>query len=351
MASDVIRIDYEVLDNITRSFEQQADQCQEMFARLRQRVDPLENGGWAGEGATAFFQEMNTGVLPALQRLSKALVEGASVSLQTAQVFKEAEEGTRATSALFPGGIESTTRSNVFQIDAEGAMGGESTAAPPEMNVEFEAEVLEGKPPSLKETLKLRRDILYADIKVGEVIADRIIANPVEGVKKLASLPENPLSMEMDPSDVKDLFEQAYKDPAKGLWSLMKVPLSGIFEMGRSTRAKEVAAARRRYYAAYADGVAGALDPSWEPPGGPPTDEWERRFFEVGKRAAQQLTPLERYQASLALVKNEQNRGFGLEHGLKLAQSQEEYIATHLNGSICSSGMMSEFEMSDRRYR
>jgi WXG100 family type VII secretion target len=134
MASNVIQVDYEKLDEIKRSFEQQAGQCREMLARLRQRADPLESGGWAGEGASAFFNEMSTRVFPSMGRLSDSLAEGTTVTTQVAQVFKEAEEGTKATSGLFPGGIEPIAAPNVRQIIAEGhgiTTPGTDTGIPP----------------------------------------------------------------------------------------------------------------------------------------------------------------------------------------------------------------------------
>jgi WXG100 family type VII secretion target len=139
MASNVIQVDYEKLDEIKRSFEQQAGQCQEMAARLRQRVDPLESGGWAGEGASAFFNEMNTEVFPSLQRLPESLGEGASVTTKIAQLFREAEEATKPTSGLFPGGIEPPTRSSVRTINAGGQQGQKSPPARPLSDKEIKA--------------------------------------------------------------------------------------------------------------------------------------------------------------------------------------------------------------------
>jgi hypothetical protein len=53
-------------------------------------------------------------------RLSNSLAEGATVATQIAQVFKEAEEGTKVTSGLFPGGIEPTAGSTVRTVMAGG---------------------------------------------------------------------------------------------------------------------------------------------------------------------------------------------------------------------------------------
>ena len=52
---------------------------------------PLHNGGWIGRGSQAFFAEMHTEVMPALQRLIGALHEAEDVTAQMRQLMQEAE--------------------------------------------------------------------------------------------------------------------------------------------------------------------------------------------------------------------------------------------------------------------
>jgi hypothetical protein len=53
---------------------------------------PLEAGGWQGRGSTAFFNEMNGEILPAMQRLAAALDRARSVTHEIAHVVQQAEE-------------------------------------------------------------------------------------------------------------------------------------------------------------------------------------------------------------------------------------------------------------------
>jgi WXG100 family type VII secretion target len=92
MARDTILVNYEQLEDVTQRFQQQAEQCQTLLQRLRQRVDELENNGWQGDAAQAFFRDVTEGVFPALQRLGTGLEEGAQVAQQIGQIYRHAEE-------------------------------------------------------------------------------------------------------------------------------------------------------------------------------------------------------------------------------------------------------------------
>ncbi|HFQ92787.1 MAG TPA: WXG100 family type VII secretion target [Anaerolineae bacterium] len=92
MGNDVIRVDYEALGRIAERFGAEAESVGEMDGRVRQTMDALQNGGWEGEGSTAFFAEMNGTVLPSVTRLTNALEEAQKVTLEVVRVMQEAEE-------------------------------------------------------------------------------------------------------------------------------------------------------------------------------------------------------------------------------------------------------------------
>jgi uncharacterized protein YukE len=62
-----------------------------MLQALRREMQTLENGDWVGPGARAFYGEMNSAVLPAVQRLAKALDAARDTTLQIRAVIQEAE--------------------------------------------------------------------------------------------------------------------------------------------------------------------------------------------------------------------------------------------------------------------
>jgi hypothetical protein len=68
----------------------------------------LEQGGWEGQGATAFYDEMQNEVFPAMQRLMSALSEAQMVTLQIRDIIWQAEE----------------EAASVFGVDGTGVAGG-----------------------------------------------------------------------------------------------------------------------------------------------------------------------------------------------------------------------------------
>jgi len=73
MSADIIQVQYDQLEQIAVRFGQQAEAAAETQGRVQQSLRSLQSGGWEGRGAAAFFGEMSSEVLPALNRLSAAL--------------------------------------------------------------------------------------------------------------------------------------------------------------------------------------------------------------------------------------------------------------------------------------
>lgn len=93
MPGKLVRSDYDQLKNIANAFRQQEDAVKQTTQKLKRIIDQL-NGGqdWVGVGATAFYQEMDGEVMPAMGRLQNALSQASRTSDQVAQVYKEAED-------------------------------------------------------------------------------------------------------------------------------------------------------------------------------------------------------------------------------------------------------------------
>lgn len=89
---DEIRADYNELNAVASKFANQEQAIQQMSQRIRSAMEKLENGGWMGEGSEAFFREMHSIVLPAIQRLETALQQGAAVTHEIAQTIRQAED-------------------------------------------------------------------------------------------------------------------------------------------------------------------------------------------------------------------------------------------------------------------
>jgi WXG100 family type VII secretion target len=92
MSSNIIQAQYEALEALAQKFGQQAEMNGEMYGRVQKVVQALEQGGWEGQGSSAFFAEMDGTIYPALQRLINALEEAQSTTLQIKEIIQQAEE-------------------------------------------------------------------------------------------------------------------------------------------------------------------------------------------------------------------------------------------------------------------
>lgn len=89
--ADEVRADYEQLEQVASRFANQSQAIQQMLQKVRSGMDKLETG-WIGRGSNAFFSEMQSDVLPAVQRLHDALDEGSRCTKEIIQVMQRADE-------------------------------------------------------------------------------------------------------------------------------------------------------------------------------------------------------------------------------------------------------------------
>jgi WXG100 family type VII secretion target len=92
MPAPRIRADYDNLASAANTFTTEAGQTSDLFQKVQQCVGGLQSGGWLGQGAQAFYQEMESVVIPGMKRLSDALEQSATAVKQISQVFQQAEQ-------------------------------------------------------------------------------------------------------------------------------------------------------------------------------------------------------------------------------------------------------------------
>lgn len=92
MPAPVIRADYEQLAQIAVVYRQQGDAAGKTLQRLTRTKETLRSGEWVGQGATKFYRDMDSAVLPSIRRLSASLSQGAQVTLQVSRIMKQAED-------------------------------------------------------------------------------------------------------------------------------------------------------------------------------------------------------------------------------------------------------------------
>jgi WXG100 family type VII secretion target len=89
--SDEIRADYNQLEQVSSRFQNQSQSIEQMCRTVQASMQKLESG-WVGEGSQAFFQEMQSTILPAVNRLQTALSNASQATGTIAQTVKQAEE-------------------------------------------------------------------------------------------------------------------------------------------------------------------------------------------------------------------------------------------------------------------
>ena len=92
MSEPYIQADYDQLRQIAARFGRQAEEIASLQQLLRRRAETLRSRGWRGTGATAFYAEMDSNVLPALARLSAALEAAQETTGQISATMRQAEE-------------------------------------------------------------------------------------------------------------------------------------------------------------------------------------------------------------------------------------------------------------------
>jgi WXG100 family type VII secretion target len=90
--SDEIQANYGELEQISTQFNNQAQSIQDLQQKVRGSYAKLADKGWIGAGANAFFDEMESLILPAQARLQDALEQASQVTTTIAESVKQAEQ-------------------------------------------------------------------------------------------------------------------------------------------------------------------------------------------------------------------------------------------------------------------
>ena len=87
----LIKVSYEAMQKYQNSFRGQETAVQQTTQKLTKVIEQLRGGDWIGEGATAFFNEMDNEVIPAMKRLQGVMSEGDRVSKEIEKIQHETE--------------------------------------------------------------------------------------------------------------------------------------------------------------------------------------------------------------------------------------------------------------------
>jgi WXG100 family type VII secretion target len=91
MAAPKVRIDYEAMKQIAQAFARESEAAGRTLQSVQRAKEALQRGDWIGQGAKAFYREMDQDVLPSMRRLTQALGNASRVTMQIVQVLQGAE--------------------------------------------------------------------------------------------------------------------------------------------------------------------------------------------------------------------------------------------------------------------
>ena len=93
MANSLFQLNYDELESIAKKFKDEGEDMARLHSTTHQRVRDLHKE-WIGEAAEKFFDEMETELLPAVQRLAQALFLSQDVTNDIMKIIQGADEET-----------------------------------------------------------------------------------------------------------------------------------------------------------------------------------------------------------------------------------------------------------------
>jgi WXG100 family type VII secretion target len=94
--SNTIAIEYEQVSQMSSHFSEESARVRKVLTDLERQIQVLKQGGWIGDAADAYYQEMDTDVIPGVNRLIEALTLAADTMSQLSTTMKNAEEEAQA---------------------------------------------------------------------------------------------------------------------------------------------------------------------------------------------------------------------------------------------------------------
>lgn len=92
MSAPKVRADHDALSQIAQRFGAEADKSRQNVTKIKSKLEVLKGGDWVGKGATKFYNEMDSAVLPSLNRLTNALDMAQKVTVRISALMKQAED-------------------------------------------------------------------------------------------------------------------------------------------------------------------------------------------------------------------------------------------------------------------
>lgn len=92
MPAPKIRGHYDELSRISQMFSREASDLARVVQAVNRQMETLKGGEWIGTGATKFYREMDSEVMPSLARLARAMDTASKTTRAIKQILQTAEE-------------------------------------------------------------------------------------------------------------------------------------------------------------------------------------------------------------------------------------------------------------------
>lgn len=90
--ADEMHVEYEGLEEVAKAFQNQSEEMNQMLSAIKSSYQPLRGGDFQGAAADAFFNEMESLLFPANQRLIEALARASETTSTVSQNIQSAEQ-------------------------------------------------------------------------------------------------------------------------------------------------------------------------------------------------------------------------------------------------------------------
>lgn len=89
--ADRTELNGEQLQALAKKFQSEADELNNLLSQTRNKVGTLHGSGWIGRGADEFNNEMESLLLPAVQRLVAALTAASNQVNAIMKIYDDAQ--------------------------------------------------------------------------------------------------------------------------------------------------------------------------------------------------------------------------------------------------------------------
>jgi WXG100 family type VII secretion target len=89
------KLNYDEMQAIIKVLQGEEEEMKMLLGQTRSKVEALHNNQWIGQGADKFFGEMESTVLPKMEKLVMALDVAGRVGNQIMQTIHQADEDTK----------------------------------------------------------------------------------------------------------------------------------------------------------------------------------------------------------------------------------------------------------------